>query len=186
MATKKKPVNQYHHGDLRSAIVATAWKVVSKSGVDALSLRSVAEVLGVSHAAPGHHFAGKDGLIEALRNEAWKRFADELEPGLEAKEPLRATGRAYVKFTREHPRQVELMFRGGGEPSVDSQRAWNALAAATKKQLGEAMTVTDSVIAWAMVHGVASLLLGDAIPEGVKEEDLIERAMTCVAKGLRK
>lgn len=185
MATKKKPVDQYHHGDLRSAIVATAWKVVSKGGVDALSLRAVAEVLGVSHAAPGHHFAGKDGLIEALRQEAWKRFADVLEPGLKERDPLRATGRAYVKFAREHPRQVELMFRGGGEPSVDSLRAWNALASATRKQLGESMTQTDSVVAWAMVHGVASLLLGGAIPEGVNEDQLIERALSCVANGLR-
>ncbi|MGV3622934.1 MAG: TetR/AcrR family transcriptional regulator [Archangium sp.] len=185
MATKKKPADQYHHGDLRSAIVQTAWKVVSKSGLDALSLRAVAEVLGVSHAAPGHHFAGKEGLIEALRQEAWKRFADELEPGLTEKEPLRATGRIYVRFAREHPRQVELMFRAG-EPSADSQRAWNALATATKKQLGESMTATDAVVAWAMVHGLASLLLGGAMPPGVKEDELIERALTTVARGLKR
>ena len=184
MATKKKPVDQYHHGDLRSAIVGTAWKVVSKSGVDALSLRAVAEVLGVSHAAPGHHFAGKDGLIEALRQEAWKR-SDELEPGLKEKDPLRATGRADVKFARAHPRQVELMFRSGGEPSVDSLRAWNAVASAAKQQLGSS-SPADAVVAWAMVHGVASLLLGGALPDEVDEDDLIERALSCVAKGLRK
>lgn len=184
MATRKKPADRYHHGDLRAAIVATAWKVVSKRGVEALSLRAVAEALGVSHAAPGHHFEGREGLLEALRQEAWRRFADELEQGLKAREPLRATGRAYVRFAREHPRQMELMFHGGGAPSADSRRAWSALAQASKRQLGEAAGDVDAAVAWAMVHGVASLLLGLPLPEGVGEEALIERALSCVAKGL--
>ena len=185
MATKKKRADQYHHGDLRSAIVANAWKVVSKSGIEALSLRAVSEALGVSHAAPGHHFDGKDGLIEALRQEAWKRFADALEPGLKEKEPLRATGRTYVAFAREHPRQMALMFNAAGAPTPDSQRAWNALASATKQQLGST-SATDAVVAWAMVHGVATLLLNGPLPDGVKEADVIERALACVAKGLKK
>ena len=73
MASRKKPTAKYHHGDLRTALVATAWDMVARRGVDALSLRAVADALGVSHAAPAHHFPDKESLIDALRAEAWRR-----------------------------------------------------------------------------------------------------------------
>ena len=79
MASRKKPAAKYHHGDLRSGLVTTAWDMVAKKGVDALSLRAVADALGVSHAAPAHHFRDKHALLDALRAEAWRRFADALE-----------------------------------------------------------------------------------------------------------
>lgn len=184
MATKRKPADRYHHGDLRAAIVASAWKVVSKGGVDALSLRAVAEALGVSHAAPAHHFAGKDGLLDALREEAWRRFADELEPCLNAAEPLRATGRVYVRFATAHPEQMELMFRRGAAPTADARRAWAALSGAVKSEL-KSQRVDDAVVAWAMVHGLASLLRDLPRADGASDDAvLVEKAITCVVRGL--
>src|SRR4051812_24300359 len=122
MATRKKPEGRYHHGDLKAALLVAAGKVVEKHGVDALSLRSVAEALGVSHAAPAYHFPTKEALLEALRAEAWRSFADVLE----ASDTLDAAGRAYVQFATARPRQLQLMFRGGESPLVapHAQRGW--------------------------------------------------------------
>src|SRR4051812_20284622 len=102
MAARKKPAAKYHHGDLREALLRTAWNLVSRRGVEALSLRSVADEVGVSHAAPAHHFRGKQALVDALRAEAWLRFASALEAAEES--GLRALGRTYVAFAMEHPR----------------------------------------------------------------------------------
>lgn len=172
MATRKKPADRYHHGDLRSALLAAAWTVVSKRGVDALSLRAVAEVVGVSYAAPAHHFPGKGALIAALQDEAWRRFADELHA---AGPSLKELGRAYVHFATQHPAQLRLMFRPTKTPCAHAARAWEALAAATKTPL-------DAAVAWAMVHGVASLLTDAPLPDTVDREALVERALRLVAR----
>lgn len=167
-ARRKKPASQYHHGDLRSAIVATAWSVVARDGLEALSLRSVAEALGVSHAAPAHHFSDKASLVAALRVEAWRRFADALEAG----QGLRAIGRVYVKFARAHPRQVQLMF-GPGEDNEHAARAWALLRAAVMDLLGPKISEAEldamSAAAWSGVHGLATLPIagGDRVTERV-------------------
>jgi AcrR family transcriptional regulator len=172
MAARKKPADRYHHGDLRSALLAAAWTVVSKRGVDALSLRAVAEVVGVSYAAPAHHFPSKDALIAALQDEAWRRFSDELHA---AGPSLKALGRAYVNFATQHPAQVRLMFRPTTKPCAHAASAWEALASATKTPL-------DAAVAWAMVHGVATLLTDAPLPDSVDREQLVERALRVVAR----
>jgi AcrR family transcriptional regulator len=181
MATRKKPASRYHHGDLRTALIGAAWTVVSKKGVDALSLRSVAEAVGVSYAAPAHHFPNKEALIDALQEEAWKRFADALHAAVAASPSrnshLRELGRAYVDFATKHPAQMRLMFRPTQTPCPSSQNAWAALVEATETPL-------DAAVAWAMVHGVASLLTDAPLPKEINKEELVERALRVVAKGL--
>lgn len=195
MASRKKPAAKYHHGDLRAALLSKAWGIVTKRGVDALSLRSVADEVGVSHAAPAHHFPDKSALIEALRAEAWRRFADTLEAA-EA-DGLRAVGRAYVAFATAHPKQMQLMFRAGPPPTeetgVQGGRAWAALSRTVAKQLGPKRAADQkelsalAMAAWAGVHGLASLLTEVSLPEqleGRSAEALRERVLDVVIAGL--
>ncbi|MDP9166643.1 MAG: TetR/AcrR family transcriptional regulator, partial [Actinomycetota bacterium] len=44
--------DSYHHGDLRTVILAQAAALVAERGADGISLRELARVAGVSHAAP--------------------------------------------------------------------------------------------------------------------------------------
>jgi AcrR family transcriptional regulator len=53
----------YHHGDLRVALLAAARRILEQEGLAALSLRSTARAVGVSPAAPYHHFVDKDALL---------------------------------------------------------------------------------------------------------------------------
>ncbi|MGB6235906.1 MAG: helix-turn-helix domain-containing protein, partial [Bradyrhizobium sp.] len=46
----------YHHGNLASALVDAALKQVEQGGAEAVSLRDLAQSLGVSRAAPYRHF----------------------------------------------------------------------------------------------------------------------------------
>jgi AcrR family transcriptional regulator len=187
MATRKKPATKYHHGDLRAALVATAWTVVARHGVEALSLRSVAEALGVSHAAPAHHFPDKAALLEALRSEAWRRFAD----ALEEKEAgsLREVGRAYLAFGVAHPRQMQLMFRGGkpAELDADAGRAWSVLTRAVARAIGPKRSADEGELnamataAWAAVHGLCALLTETPLPDS---EALRERVLDAVLAGV--
>ena len=53
----------YHHGDLRAALLAEAGLLLEQEGVDAVTFRGLARRLGVSHAAPGYHFADREDLL---------------------------------------------------------------------------------------------------------------------------
>ena len=57
-------------------------------------MRAVAEALGVSHAAPAHHFDDKESLLQDLRRQAWSNFADALVSAGDAQDALRHMGRA--------------------------------------------------------------------------------------------
>src|SRR5882724_1723475 len=63
----------YHHGDLRRALLAAAAKIVTKAGAPAVTLREVARLAGVSHNAPYRHF---DSLSALLAEVAAEGFAD--------------------------------------------------------------------------------------------------------------
>lgn len=195
-APRRKPASQYHHGDLRAALVAAAWTAVSRKGVEALSLRSLAEAVGVSHAAPAHHFADKEALLDAVRAEAWRRFADALEAG--GAGGLKGTGEAYVGFALEHPRQMQLMFRPSGHPPppelvAQAGRAWALLVGGVERELGAATAAPGEVkamalAAWAMVHGLATLWtevqLPGTFPQGAEGAAVRARALDTLVAGL--
>lgn len=105
----------YHHGDLRTALLREADRQLRRDGIDALSLRRVAEAVGVSRTAPYHHFRDKQALLSALAAEGFRELEGLLEriavaPGPHLARDLRRFVRAYLDFAVEHPARYELMF----------------------------------------------------------------------------
>ena len=70
----------YHHGSLRPALLEAAERALDRGGVQALSLRELAREIGVSHAAPRRHFAGKQALLDALAEDGYERLGQRAEP----------------------------------------------------------------------------------------------------------
>jgi AcrR family transcriptional regulator len=115
----------YHHGNLRAALLESAEQTLNEGGE--LSLRELARQVGVSHAAPRRHFAGKQALLDALAEDGFERLGDELRAAMEPAEGfdarLLAFARAYVRFATEHAALLELMFAGKHRPgAADSLR----------------------------------------------------------------
>ena len=71
--------SNYHHGDLKNALIQAGVKILSKEGISGLSLRKVARQAGVSHAAPYAHFADKQALIAAISTEGYKQLYTRLK-----------------------------------------------------------------------------------------------------------
>ena len=138
----------YHHGDLRAAVLAAAWKMVETEGVVGLSVREAARRAGVSHSAPYRHFADREALLAALVAEGF----DQLQSALENRAG-RALGEAYVAFALEHGQRFRLMFSRAGA-NVELQERF----AASFAHLG-ADAAAAGAAAWSLVHGLASLLL---------------------------
>jgi AcrR family transcriptional regulator len=55
----RKPLNAYHHGDLREALIRAALQDAEQGGPEAISIKALAKKLGVSQPAPYRHFADR-------------------------------------------------------------------------------------------------------------------------------
>src|SRR5271163_1054710 len=114
MRAKRKA--DYHHGNLRRALVDAAVGAIAKRGIDALNLRQLAARAGVTPGAPYHHFASREELLAAIAEEGFGRLEAELiaardAAGLDASARLEAFGHAYIKFAVSCPGYFRVMFR---------------------------------------------------------------------------
>ncbi|NES14367.1 MULTISPECIES: TetR/AcrR family transcriptional regulator [Micromonospora] len=159
----------YHHGDLRRALLAAAADAMAESGPAALSLRDLARRAGVSHAAPAHHFGDKAGLLTALATQGFELLGEALRA---AGDDLRESGVAYVGFAVRHRAHFEVMFRPdlyrADDPDLVAarERAGELLRSGVARHTGREPDV-DSLAAWSIVHGFATLWLAGALPARV-------------------
>lgn len=162
------PSRPYHHGDLRRALLDAAAAMIEERGPDAFSLRDCARRIGVSSAAPAHHFGSAPRLLAVLAAEGFARLADAMRDARDAagEDPgdrLAATGVAYVERALAAPGLFRLMFH-----SDRAEQADPALVAAGQDAYAVLVGVLDEggiadpgaiAAAWSIVHGFAALLI---------------------------
>ena len=158
----------YHHGDLRTALIAEGMALLADRAADAVSLREVARRVGVSATAVYRHFPDKDALMAALAHEGLARLATAQHAAFDAKgggvAGFSATGAAYVRFALANPGLFRLIFAHpltGDIMTTDG--ADDAMTFLLANAAALAPTGTDARIfalqAWSMAHGLALLLL---------------------------
>jgi len=184
MRAKRKA--DYHHGNLRRALIDAAVSAIAKHGVDALNLRQLAARAGVTPGAPYHHFADREELLAAIAEEGFGRLGAELIAGRdaagdEASARLEALGRAYINFAISCPGYFRVMFHGDGKssgPSAPGLRAFHLLrdAVLACQEAGTAPAGDPSALvltAWSAVHGFATLWVDGALPfEGMRPQQM--------------
>jgi AcrR family transcriptional regulator len=166
---RKKP-DEYRHGDLRRALIIAARGMLEERGVEAVSLRELARAANVSHNAPYRHFSDRASLLAAVAEAGFAEFADTLrmvDTTLPASKRLMEMGVAYVMFAVANPQTFRLMFGAprDREALSDEERLSFALLA---EQVARTVKVerakTYVTASWAIVHGLAHLLLDKTIP----------------------
>lgn len=167
----------YHHGDLRQAVLAAAAEVIAREGVEQLSLRSVAQEIGVSHTAPRHHFGSREGVFTALAVEGYTLLDRAL--AVAGDTSFAEVGAAYVQFSVTHPGHFAVMHRPdlieAGDPDLvrAQQRTFARLTiGAGKHSLVSAEDqAVAAIAAWSLVHGLAVLTLSGALDQaGLREQ----------------
>jgi AcrR family transcriptional regulator len=102
----------YHHGDLRRALVEGGLALLAREGIAGFSLRSLAQELGVSHAAPYRHFSSREDLLAEIVAENNRGFVETLRASLAAPCPagerVYLLGEAYVRFYLSKPEALAL------------------------------------------------------------------------------
>ncbi|WP_421865476.1 TetR/AcrR family transcriptional regulator [Motiliproteus sp.] len=118
--------NSYHHGDLHASLLKAATAIIAEAGVEGLSMRKLADRVGVSRTAPYHHFRDKQALLSELAISGFREFTTEVDSiaandQLDAGAKLEAFVRFYLKFAMGQPEVYNLMFGQSiwksGEPS---------------------------------------------------------------------
>lgn len=170
---------EYHHGDLRNALLRAAEAELIDKGPEKFSLRGCAKRAGVSHAAPAHHFKDTEALLQALAARGFARLARSLHAERknaenDPKSQLIAVGIAYVQFGVNEPQLFNLMFGGHAHEIKDVALQENGAAAfsvfvnSVAKVRGQSAFEIDEgwrdvAAFWSMAHGYAQLASSNRI-----------------------
>jgi AcrR family transcriptional regulator len=174
MSTLKKSESEFHHGDLRAALVTAGLKHVQKHGLNSLGLRQLALTTGVSPTAVYRHFADlehlKAAVAKASREVLGSMMLDALNSAPKSKTTKGAISRfvaiggAYIDFGIKESNLCEIAFICFDSPELepDSPNP-SELLMASLTELNEIGCLSDKnfksapMIAWSMVHGFAGL-----------------------------
>ncbi|MFX0579334.1 TetR/AcrR family transcriptional regulator [Nocardia nepalensis] len=185
---------------LRAEIINATRELLASSGrVDAVSIREIAKIVGVTPPTIYRHFADKDQLIEAVVAQVFEDLDAVMiaatDPNESPMERLRQQGQAYVRFAREHPEQYRLATAPGETAgAVDQVLTSSAFAhfAATVTECMNLGVITPGdpvpvvLELWSSAHGVASLLIAKPyLPWGDLDEftDRVLRSI-CVGRAV--
>ncbi len=179
----------YHHGDLRNALVEAGLQLLESRPQGELTLREVARAVGVSPTAVYRHFADLQALRTALAMAGLDRLAQAQRQATAqaggGQAGFLASGLAYVRFAVGQPLLFRLVFSCAQpddllDSSADSMSAAlrdlrqdiDALLPATSSP---AQRKATALHAWALVHGLAQLVLDQQIPT---DWALLERVLS--------
>jgi AcrR family transcriptional regulator len=147
-------------------IVAAARGILEEEGAEALSMRRIAERLGIRAPSLYKHVPDKQALEAAIISAGFEEQAAAFEKVLEQSpdDPLGALATAYREFARRHPHLYRLMTdrplpRDQLVPGVEARAGLPIYRAA-----GENPDLARA--AWAFAHGMTILELNERFPPG--------------------
>lgn len=194
----------YHHGDLRDALIATGLDLTRTGGPKALRLREVARHIGVSPNAAYRHFANHNALLAAVAADVQDRMAQNMRSQMDPSEAqdasahaiarLRGVGLGYVGFAIEEPGWFQLAFfapegieRPDGQippPLMLLHEALDALVDADVLTASRRAGAEWSC--WSTVHGFAELIIHGPLKSVPSEQKraLATRAIDDIITGV--
>jgi AcrR family transcriptional regulator len=150
----------------KRALLDAAGALLDAGGPEAVTLRAVGAMAGVSRGAPYGHFATKEELLTALAAEQWSATAEQLA-ALRASRRLTARARlqralaGWLELARKRPHRYALMFV---TPSRDPEELAAAASGAQDEFLAIVADATGidnarrtAALLLATAHGVAGL-----------------------------
>lgn len=96
----------------RSAVVDRALRLADAEGVDALTIRRLAQELGVTPMALYWHFRNKDELITGLSDRIWSEIRSDIDPAAHWSDQLRYLLESLVGVLRIHASASALLVSG--------------------------------------------------------------------------
>jgi AcrR family transcriptional regulator len=152
----------------RQRILNVAHRALKKKGPGALSLRQIAEEVGITPMAVYRHFRDKDALLDALVTDGFARWEEYLAEAVRADSPWARIERAlvaYADFALAEHRMFELMFMvprprvptAPGSLATTPSPSFGRVIASVKQVLGTEDVGETLLFGWASIHGLICL-----------------------------
>ncbi len=182
-----KKVRRVAYDDLHEACILKAMAIIETDGVEKLSLREVARLLGVSHQAPYKHFPSRDHILAEIVKRTFDdfgHFLDARASNAEGQLDLHGMGMAYLNYAASNPLQYRLMF---GTPLPDAsqhpemmrsaQHTFALLRDCIARMALPSSVELDALYVWSTMHGLASILQTSALSSLALSDTIMSSAV---------
>ena len=180
---KKK---QYHHGNLKNDLIEKGLELIDKYGVESLSMRKLAEKIGVSNAAPYAHFENKEAFLDSIQeyitNKLTNVLKDICDHCNDNSRIILELGKGYICFFYNNPLYYQFLFirRTIDISTYPPYVLFKTVASKIleEKYKGEISTKNINnkiIVMWAMVHGLSqannikSIISSDDIEKEIED-----------------
>ena len=192
----------YHHGNLKEEFLTIAFEFIHTEDVDKLTLKVLSDATGTSRSAIYRHFSSKDALMEEIIRRGFEEFDAITSPILLNQElPLvdrfYNTSKIYIQWAKENPNLYRLLFGRKyayireeilsiKEESCD---AFGALKKAVEEGqrsgiLKKEDSLRQSVVIWASLHGLSSLIIDGFLDVAELSEELVDDMFKSLLSGV--
>lgn len=182
-----------------SDLLKAASDLLASDGPGALTVRKIANAAGVSTMNVYSRFGGKDGVVEHLYVEGFRRLGAAMSSVETTNDPIAdmvSCGLAYRQFAIDNPTLYSVMFDGVVPdylPTMDAHLLAGATLGLLATRIERAMSagalragdpLLIAALVWATCHGVVSLELKEVGPSAIGWPDVYDRAMKMIVTGL--
>jgi AcrR family transcriptional regulator len=145
-------------------IITTARGMLEEEGYEALSMRNLAQRLGIQAPALYRHFADKRAIeLIIIEQGLWESGDRNLAAIEDADDPLEALMSSHRGWALEHPHLYRLSYGAELDRSrLDQDAEWHS-GEALRRVTGNTREVSRAI--WAFVHGMIELQLLDRFPD---------------------
>jgi AcrR family transcriptional regulator len=183
---------------LRDEILDATTELLLETGhAKAVSVRSVAQRVGVTPPSIYLHFADKDTLLDAVCARYFEKLDEEMQR-VAADQPsmidvLRAQGLAYVRFALKTPELYRIAMMGESREGSDVDMALNTSAFVHMRNAVESLIeegiyppgdpIAKALELWTAAHGVAAMLISRPYLPWGDVEEFADRVLRSVCIG---
>lgn len=154
-----KALSDQDVAEFRERLCDAAEHLFAEQGPEAVTMRQLAQTLGVSAMTPYRYFKDKDAILAAVRARGFNRHADALERAYDAAsgaggDAFNAVGFAYVRFALDNPEAYKLMF----DITQPNENDYPELVAAAARSRATMTRHLDDLIAAGHLKGEKDLV----------------------------
>ncbi|WP_370943812.1 TetR/AcrR family transcriptional regulator [Amycolatopsis sp. cg5] len=185
MVTKRVRARRGDGALLRDELLGAAEELLIATGnEDAVTVRAVAEAVGVTPPSVYRHFTDKEALVEAVCLRVWTELSQRLcavvQLGFDPFTTLHRAARVYIDFALEHPVQYRTLIT---RPAAGPEAA-EAVSTCLQHFVDNVARCVDagvfrgdprvlSASLWSAVHGCASLLIAQPLAHWPADTDAV-------------
>lgn len=186
------------HDETSAALLSAAHHLLATEGPDALTVRRIATEAGMSTMNVYSRFGGKDGVIDELYTDGFRRLTTAMDTIPETDDvaaDLLAMAATYREFAMDNPRYYDIMFTRWSREHDNERIGLRGLANFVQRlqravdsgaiHLSDGLDAEAAAIyMWATCHGMVSLELSQKADDEIDWHDVYGRGITAMVTSL--